>query len=257
MILVLLLGCLFDANWGDSLQENFDIGKIEINVEESEFHLLVEGYYIVDDSLINKLGNLSFYFVVEGSSQENEPYIFKSQRDYFKPKNIQKPLCSILIDTRNTLVVSLKIKKGMSVIAEKTITWIRPKPIATSANINTEVSEKKATLSEIEIDGLIIDETKTKAGREFYELFYSHWFAPQDARDYTIYIAEEPARGRSTIIRVSINEHIIFRQYLQSRYDVIEELSGNAIIAATRKLKKLENIKSEIQDGDQSGNGIF
>jgi curli production assembly/transport component CsgE len=269
MIFIFLLSCLSQLNLGsDIIQKESDIGIAEINIVEGEFHLLIEGFFLFDDSLKSVPEKLSYYFVVNGKSAEDEPDIYKEHRNFFNPyENIQKPIYSITIDTRDTLYVSLKIKNENSVVARKEMIWILPKPtVKPSQRVTTldsdilkEKEEKKEKeYSEVEIDGLIIDETKTKAGRDFYELFYNNWIAPRKAKYFTIYIAEEPARGRSTIIRVSINnEHVVFRQFLQSRYEIIEELSDNAIGATYRKLRILERIRNDIEDGDLRGNGIY
>ena len=257
MYLMLIWNCLFNVCSEHFVVEAINNGTADIKIEESEFHLLAQGFYRVDLNKHNVGSKLSYYFVVEGKSEENEPYIFKSQRNYFEANNIPNPLCEIRIDTRDTLIATLKIQLGTTIIAEKETIWIRPKPMQITANVNTEIPVKTVRRSEIEIDGLIIDETKTKAGRDFYELFYNNWLAPQKAKDYTIYIAEEPARGRSTIIRVSINDQIVFRRFLQSRFDVIEELSRNALRAAARQLETNEDLKNEVEGGDQFGNGIF
>ncbi len=49
---------------------------------------------------------------------------------------------------------------------------------------------KKSKEPEIEIDGLLVDDTKTKTGKDFYDLFFTNWVAPAGARNYTITIAE-------------------------------------------------------------------
>jgi len=68
---------------------------------------------------------------------------------------------------------------------------------------------------DLEIDGLLIDETKTKSGRDFYEYFYKDWTAPVGVKNYTIYIIEKPYRLNNTIIEIKINETLVFQQFLQ------------------------------------------
>ncbi|WP_162054345.1 CsgE family curli-type amyloid fiber assembly protein [Pontibacter pamirensis] len=79
--------------------------------------------------------------------------------------------------------------------------------------------------ADLEIDGLIVDNTITKAGRDFYEVFQRQWEAPPMARNFTIEIEELPARGNITVVSLSVNEDRLFEQPLQPRYDIIEEVA--------------------------------
>ncbi|RDV15998.1 hypothetical protein DXT99_06380 [Pontibacter diazotrophicus] len=79
--------------------------------------------------------------------------------------------------------------------------------------------------ADLEIDGLIVDNTITKAGRDFYEVFQRQWEAPPMARNFTIEIEELPSRGNITVVSLSVNEDKLFEQPLQPRYDIIEEVA--------------------------------
>jgi hypothetical protein len=79
------------------------------------------------------------------------------------------------------------------------------------------------------LDGLVLDETRTKVGRDFYDIFYQNWQAPQDARNFTIRISEQPTPNLGTIISVSVNGTDTFRHRLQPRYEFIEEASQYAV----------------------------
>lgn len=79
--------------------------------------------------------------------------------------------------------------------------------------------------ADLEIDGLIVDQTITKAGRDFYEVFQRQWEAPPMARNFTIEIEELPSRGNITVVSLSVNEDKLFEQPLQPRYDIIEEVA--------------------------------
>ena len=235
-----------------------DDEKIEIYVEEAEFHILIAGFYVIDDSLklIDTLGLVSYTMEITGFSK-NTDTLSTIKSDTFNIKNINGAIVSTTVDKRDTLHVSLTIFKDTLVVDSRKITWIRPMTKLELASQKATEQVRKKFHSEIEIDGLIIDQSRTKSGRDFYELFYNEWRPPRDASGYTIHIIEEPARGRSTIIHVMVNEHTVYKRFLQTRYDVIEEMAESAIEATAQKLRLLENIKSEIQQGDLMGNGIY
>jgi hypothetical protein len=81
----------------------------------------------------------------------------------------------------------------------------------------------------VEIDGMIHDDTRSKIGRDFYEIFYANWQSPPEASHYSIRITEQPAPNLGTIIAVEVNNTETFRARLQPRYDFIEEASHYAI----------------------------
>ncbi len=82
----------------------------------------------------------------------------------------------------------------------------------------------------LEVDGLVSDRTLTKAGQDFFQLFYQAWQPPLGAASYAILVEEVPFRGRQTVIQISINdEEPVYQQIVQQRYDVIEEMVEQAV----------------------------
>jgi curli production assembly/transport component CsgE len=110
---------------------------------------------------------------------------------------------------------------------------------------------------EIEIDGLLVDDTKTKTGKDFYDLFYSSWEAPKEAKNYTITVSEKPFRLTLTLIVVSINDNMVYQAILQPRQDIVEGLSADAILTTQSYLANYEEIMKELNGEDMSGSGIF
>lgn len=110
---------------------------------------------------------------------------------------------------------------------------------------------------EIEIDGLLVDDTKTKIGRDFYDMFYANWEAPDQAKNYTITIQEKPFRLTSTLVSISINDNMVYQSILQPRQDVVESLSEQAIAQTYNYLQNYEEIMKQLNGEDQEGTGIF
>lgn len=110
---------------------------------------------------------------------------------------------------------------------------------------------------EIEIDGLLVDDTKTKMGKDFYDLFYGNWEAPPRAKNFTITVSEKPFRLTSTLIVVSINENPVYQAILQPRQDVVEALSFEAISSTQSYLVNYEEIMRQLNGEDMTGSGIY
>lgn len=110
---------------------------------------------------------------------------------------------------------------------------------------------------ELEIDGLVVDETVTKAGRDFYQIFYSEWEPPSNAQNFTINISEKPARGLASILMIEINENLVIETPIQPRYDLVESMAQQAVQICFEYLLNYEQIQDQLSGEDLSGSGIF
>ncbi len=121
---------------------------------------------------------------------------------------------------------------------------------------STRKSNAKVPVDVLEIDGLIIDETRSKIARDFYDLFYKKWIAPVGAKNFSIYIREEPSRGRGAQVSLTLNEQKIFQNFVPPRYDALENVVNFAIRITRARLKAQANIDSQLKEEDQMGSGI-
>lgn len=80
-----------------------------------------------------------------------------------------------------------------------------------------------------ELDGMVHDETRSKFGRDFYDIFYRHWQSPPEASNYSIRIMEQPAPSLGSIIIVKVNDDETFKVRLQPKYDFVEDASKYAV----------------------------
>ncbi len=128
-------------------------------------------------------------------------------------------------------------------------------PIASAKE--AEVNKDAAPVEGLEIDGLIIDETRTKAGRDFYSLFYSNWQAPDQASNFSVVLKEYPARGRISRLGIEVNGKLVLQSVLQPRQELLEMSANQAISVVQRHLLTQQKINTELDSDDQSGSGIF
>lgn len=119
------------------------------------------------------------------------------------------------------------------------------------------LKEKVSKDAELELDGMLFDETKTKSGNDFYDIFYSLWEAPPEARNFLIYITERPYRLTTTQIEVRINEMIVFISFLQPRADIVEQLAEQAVAQTQMYLANYEDVMRQLEGDDQAGTGIY
>ena len=81
----------------------------------------------------------------------------------------------------------------------------------------------------MEIDGMVLDETRSKVGRDFYDVFYTSWQPRPDTHNFSIRISEQPNPSLGTIIYVEVNDRETFRMRLQPRYDFIQQAGRYAV----------------------------
>lgn len=81
----------------------------------------------------------------------------------------------------------------------------------------------------LELDGLVMDETRSKIGRDFYDIFFQQWVAPPNSNNFTIVISEQPTPSLGSMVSVTVNGEQIFRYRLQPRYEVIEQVATYAV----------------------------
>jgi len=110
---------------------------------------------------------------------------------------------------------------------------------------------------DLEINGLLIDETVTKLGRDFYELFFKNWVPPNIEMSYTLYIKEHLQPGRVTKISVLLNDNVLMSQMLQPRREVLLALSQRAIKIVHYRLVNYRSMIKTLESEDQIGNGVY
>jgi curli production assembly/transport component CsgE len=104
-----------------------------------------------------------------------------------------------------------------------------------------------------EIDGLIVDETTTKIGRDFYQVFHSAWEAPPRARNYTLRVQEQPSPSLGTRVVVLLNDEVLFQLQLQPRFELIEELAQQAALYTRQEVEARQPDAIPAAAGDAVG----
>ncbi|MBN2092780.1 hypothetical protein JW964_24380, partial [candidate division KSB1 bacterium] len=127
--------------------------------------------------------------------------------------------------------------------------------ITTAAKKQTDSTVVKS--DNIEIDGLIIDQTITKIGHEFYENFYTLWEAPPEIKDYSIYVIEKATMLSTSQVWINVDDMTIYQIILKPRAEEIEEAVRIGIEITLQFLHQYEQDKKLLDDEDMVGSGIF
>ncbi|KAA2217895.1 hypothetical protein FW780_19705 [Chryseobacterium sediminis] len=96
-----------------------------------------------------------------------------------------------------------------------------------SLELNSDLFKKKTAKVEedaaYELRGLTIDETKTKVGKDFYDLFYMQYSQLPDKSSSAVTITELPLRGTSGQINIQIEDKIIYSFMTNPAEDYLKE----------------------------------
>jgi UDP-galactopyranose mutase len=143
-----------------------------------------------------------------------------------------------------------------------------------------EEALSEAVITDEGTETLLLDNTRSKIGRDFYEAFFRHYaelpkggtplLAPADTtakvtsnveldiNAFIVTIEELPALGVGTsIISVSLNDQVVWQNYIQLRQDVIESYAFNAAEVVNQYVVNYQEVQRSLESDDQRGSGIF
>ena len=124
--------------------------------------------------------------------------------------------------------------------------------------LGTSISTKSAGF---EIKGLILDETQTFAGRQFYEYFSSLWVEPKGISDYSITVGEKASAkwGDWVWVLVTVGpfrERMVFKSVIKPNTTDVEEKALDAVGKTLGFLAYYKKIKGKIKEEDLKGDGF-
>ena len=102
-----------------------------------------------------------------------------------------------------------------------------------------------------ESSGLVLDQTITKIGHDFYDQFYSRWEAPAGVNDFTVLIGEKPSRGNNAIITVTVNDEDLLEFPLQGKEELVLDAAQQAIEIAANSLQQSLNLSRQLEQGNK------
>ena len=126
--------------------------------------------------------------------------------------------------------------------------------------VYSQVTDSSLTYQEfpdIDIPSLIIDETMTKIGKDFFDLFFTNWQEPFGINEYQITISEKALPRLGTLISVNVNDLQAYRRFLKPRYEEIETAAREAVRMVQQVLINYDKIQKDLAGEDLKGTGIY
>lgn len=199
----LFLFCCVQVCFGQG-QEEVSV-KIESKIEKEFIEKQVVLKAIVDNEGTT-FQDLNYLFIAIKKGANNNLSNNKQAGKFSLKPNESKVLSqlSVNLEDGEALKVYLYIRdEESSKLIKKDSVEINKSSFKPSA----EKVEKQASS---ELQGLTIDETKTKVGRDFYDLFYIQYSQLPNKGTTNITITELPTRGTSSQINIIMEDKVIY-----------------------------------------------
>lgn len=98
----------------------------------------------------------------------------------------------------------------------------------------------------IELEGMVTERTKTKAGKDFYKIFYQKYRLNDSPGNKIIKIEEAVSLGRSTKLMIIIDNDVLFQFYARPKLDYLEEMADLSLRYVNRYFENLKKRKEYI-----------
>ena len=109
--------------------------------------------------------------------------------------------------------------------------------VLTDDEAGAEAGQPSGAETGVSIGGLVINDTRTTIGRDFYDVFYSRWETPKGAENVMIRVYEQPRPNLGTRIVVDVEGKTIFRANLRPRLPQIKQAAQTALARCHRYVR--------------------
>lgn len=97
--------------------------------------------------------------------------------------------------------------------------------------------------------GLVIDQTITKLGRDFFDMFYVAFEPPAGSADYTITLTERPGRIGSALVALTVNDVDLLEMPLSPQYEQMAGAAAEAVAVAQSQLLENQRVSRQLESG--------
>jgi hypothetical protein len=244
------------------------VGKVEgrLDVEEVENRLTVTGWchnFTGEDKQLSY--KLSFLRTdADGnrsSSQQSNSF------ELAAGNGVQLASTTMNLGPEAEMTIVLEIREGNQLLDRVTYPETNTEEPPPPSSIDTGGGEEgleeqednpdpRLAADEVEFGGLVFEQTKTVWGQQFFQLFIQRWQAAEMTGDFNLVVEEVPFRGRTTLVKLILNDEPILIRTLQGKYDYLEELADLAVQVAVYQVQQLNQVAEDL-DADLSGSGIY
>ncbi|WP_299765030.1 CsgE family curli-type amyloid fiber assembly protein [uncultured Dokdonia sp.] len=190
--------------------------------------------------------NLKYDYSVFRTDKEGN-VVKNNQTDLFFLKGDEKKILSTLTVNYNVddkiILLLLVYDKDNKPIGKDRIVLEQGGKTVIDINRNTPktTSQDEAVAQDgYTIDGLVLQKTLTKSGRDFFRMFYSEYYNRQIRSPKNILIKEVPGRRRNTLITVEVDGKLVWQFFAQPRKEFLTNMVRISLQRVLSFLNRLE-----------------
>ncbi|PHR88184.1 MAG: hypothetical protein COA80_18225 [Leeuwenhoekiella sp.] len=154
--------------------------------------------------------------------------------------NLNVIVLFLVYDTDGKLVGKDRkvIKNGVLAEDDTSVTVIKP---------NSDLDVAKSKEDGLVLRGIVVEDTKTKPGSDFYKEFYSNYLSKNINGEDIVTIKEVLALGRNTKIEVYVAEKRVFEFFIRPASEYLKQMSQYAIMQVMRQLEFNDKNQNTVQ----------
>jgi len=192
---------------------------------------------------------LRYEFIVYKKDDGNNTSKSSQSDRFFLKANERKSLSSVTINynVESHLIIALLIYDNDKPVGQARIELPQGGKSDLDSNPTLErieVSKDQAQPQGRErtfLEGLVIENTITKAGKDFYRIFYQQYLNSQIKSSKNIVIDEVPGRSRSTRVSVKVDGQLVWQFFAQPRKQFLQQMAETAFQKSIAYLQRLQN----------------
>lgn len=193
--------------------------------------------------------SLKYVLSVFNDNTETGDRIKESTEDRFiiaPSERVELTRVSINIEDSSGIILLLLIYDEDKLIGKDRIEIADIEDLKKQLQKGNILKEEENAIVDYSIKGIVTEDTKTKAGRDFYRMFYSLYIRYNINGPKVVSVKEDFSLGRSTRIDIFIENKLVFQFFAQPKEDYLKAMSQNAIYYVNDYFVKLKQKKNAI-----------
>lgn len=224
-------------------------GTIDLEVVEESFLNVVASAY--NKTEINK--SLRYVLSViksgaEGTNSSNNKQEGRFILEAGIKKNLSTTSINVIPDDR-TIILLLIYDQNDKIVGKdrKVLNGLEGEEDLVKKEIPSSSPDIKESKKDgFILRGMVIEDTKTKAGGDFYDLFYSYYLSQNINGEKIVKIEEKLAIANNTQIQVVVGDDVVMQFIMNPRSQYLTSMAEQAIYRVNFYFQQLRNQKNQV-----------
>lgn len=246
-IVIISLFCLPMYTYAQFEEHNQVKAILELNKQEDVIHITGKG--VNNDNIIHSELNYLLLSVKQGKSGSlsNNKQEGKFVIDIDEVKILSQIETNITPGDQMKVYLFIRDESEKRLLSKDSLIFSVRDDM--TLQIAKQIVEKKGdpTPNAFALKGLTIDETKTKVGQDFFDLFYSEYNLISSNYAFILKVREQPSFGRSGIIHIEVGNEIIYSLHLMPSEEYLEEQVQYALRSINYYNREKAQLNTELE----------